>query len=422
MTRPSEQTVRTHRLSNGLTVYAMENHTQPLVTLDMWVKVGSKDEPEDIAGISHFLEHMLFKGTERLAVGQYDRRIEELGGYLNAGTSTDYTHYYVTLPSAKMADALVDMADVLQNSSIHPEEVEKERLVILEEIRQKQDNAIGFLYDEITRSTFESGPYAGTVIGSAATVSAMSRQQLADHYHRFYAPENMVFIAVGDFDTEALLGQLEDLFGRLDRPRRPWREADPPTAYSTPTQKAWERDWQQTYYFLAFPAEPLRTLEQAAILDVAESALVGGRSARLVNRLREKRRLAEHFSGFLNGQRHPSFSAFYAICDEAKIDELREAFFEEMDLLRREGLKPGELARAKRQTINGHLYATETNTGKATMLGYSFAVLDSPDLLTHLPVAADAVTEEQILAVLERFTPDRASSYLAKPAKREAAV
>ncbi|MDK2973488.1 MAG: hypothetical protein PWP23_3243 [Candidatus Sumerlaeota bacterium] len=419
--RPASQrfkektTVETWKLDNGLTVFALESHAVPLVTLDMWVRVGSKDEPAEIAGISHYLEHMLFKGTPRLGVGDYDRRIEQLGGYLNAATSSDYTHYYMTLPSEHLDAALEDMADVLQNSLIDAREVERERSVILEEIRQKQDNPVGFLFDEVMRRTYESGPYAGTVIGSAETVAAMSREQLRDHYLRFYTPENMAFVVAGDFDPATLRPQLDRLLGQFRRETRPWRETPPETKFRAPEALTWQRDWQQTYFFLTFPGVAARDTKTMAALDVTEGLLFGGRSARLTNLLREKKGLVTSLSGLFMTNQHPGFLAIYGTCDPDKLDEIQAVLFEEIERLAKGGPSAAEMSRAKRQIVTDHLYRAETNTGKASLVGYSFAMLGNPALLVNYPDAVEAITADDVRGVLGLLARERASLYVARP-------
>lgn len=414
---PEMPPVQTFALSNGLTVYALENREVPLVTLDMWVRVGSKDEPAELAGSSHFLEHMLFKGTPRLGVGEYDRRIEELGGYLNAATSSDYTHYYLTVPSEHLDRALEDMADVLVNSTIDAGEVEKERQVVLEEMRQKQDNPVGFMYDEIVRRMYASGPYAGTVIGSEETVGGVTAAQLKEHYQRHYAPKNMAFVVVGDFKTADVRARLEELLGKFDRPFAPWREATPATEFARESGDKFERDWQQTYFFLTFPGEAVLTLDQAAAMDVAERLLTGGRTSRLVNSLREKRHLVTSISSFGPAGRHPGFWAFYGSCDADKTEEVRTAILEELARLRREGPTDAEMRRVKRQLVTDHLYQAESNTGKASLLGYGYALFGSPALMTDYPAAIERVTPEQAAAALDRMTADKAALWVAGPAQ-----
>ena len=404
-----------HQLPNGLTLYLQPNDGAPLVTLDAWVRVGSRDEPAELAGISHFLEHMLFKGTERLHTGEYDRRIEALGGYLNAATSADYTHYYVIVPSENLDAAAVDLADVLQNSVIDEAEVEKERQVILEEIRMKDDNPGGFLHDRVTRAMFASGPYAGTVIGSPQTVAALTRPQLREHFERHYAPENMAIVAVGNFDAERLRLRLEELLGGMRRRLRPWRDELPPTVFAPPASTELERDWQQAYFYLAFPGPALESLRQAAALSIAEAVLDGGRTSRLVNALVEKKRLATSISASFPGHREPSFAAISGTCQAGDAARVEEAAMEEVELLRRHGMRKGELARAKRQLLNAHLFAAETNTGQASMLGYSFALFGRPDFLVDYPAAIEAETEEEALAALDVLDPATMSRFVTTP-------
>ncbi|MBI5154269.1 insulinase family protein [Candidatus Poribacteria bacterium] len=408
--------MKTLNLKNGLTVMMIPNPAIPLVTLDVWVRVGSKDEPPELAGVSHFLEHMLFKGTERLAVGEYDRRIEEAGGYLNAATSADWTHYYVVLPSEHLDRALVDLADVVTSSKIAPEEVERERHVILEEIRMKEDNPVGFLYDAITRRAFDSGPYANTVIGSRESVSAITRDQLAEHYQRFYAPSNMALVAAGDFDPEALPIRLEELLAGFDRPLRPWRGEVPDTKFAVPATETWNKDWKETYFFVTFPMPVVNTLEDSAIEDVAQTVLLGGRASRLVKELREKQRLVTTISGYFPSGHHPWFVSIHGTCDPAKLDEARAALFAELESIREHGLGAGELRRAKRQLVTDHLYHTETNTGQATTAGYSFALLGNADLLTRYTEAVEAVTEKDAVEFIGRMTREGASMWVARPA------
>ncbi len=402
-------------LKNGLTVYTIESDQVPLVTLDMWVKVGSKDEPENIAGISHYLEHMLFKGTPRLGVGVYDRRIEELGGYLNAATSGDYTHYYMTLPSQHLDRALVDMADVLINSSLDAEEVESERSVILEEISMKQDQPIGFMYDEITQAVYENGPYKNTVIGSEETVKAITRDQLLEHYTRFYTPQNMAFLAIGDFKTEDLIASLEKELGEFQREYKPYRKVSPVTKFASPKEQIWERDWQQTYFFFTIPGHELNTLERVAIDSVAEQILAGGRNSRLVKALREEQRIVSTISAFAPSHKHESFWGIYGACDADKIDAVKAAILAELELLAKKGITNAELKRARKTLITEHLFQTETNSGKSAMLGMSIALLGNESLVNDLPAALEAVTEAQVIEAINGILNHEMSTFAVRP-------
>lgn len=402
-------------LQNGLKVYTIESDQVPLVTLDMWVKVGSKDEPEAVAGISHYLEHMLFKGTPRLGVGVYDRRIEELGGYLNAATSGDYTHYYMTLPSEHLDRALVDMADVLINSSLDPEEVESERRVILEEISMKQDQPIGFLYDEITQTVFESGPYKNTVIGSEESVKAITREQLLDYYTRFYTPQNMAFLVVGNFKTNELIASLNKELGSFQREYNPYRKVSPPTIFTPAQSKVWERDWQQTYFFFTIPGHGLDSLERIAVDSLTEQILSGGRSSRLVKALREEQRLVTSISAFGPSYKHESFWGIYGTCEADQVEAVKAAVQAELEELVKNGISSSELKRARKTLITEHLFQTETNSGKAGMLGMSIALLGNESLVNDYPAALEAVTEKQIVDTVRELVSTGMSTFSVKP-------
>ena len=406
--------VQRHVMPNGLTVYVVESDQVPLVTLDMWVRVGSSDEPEAIAGISHFLEHMLFKGTPRLGVGVYDKRIEEIGGYLNAATSGDYTHYYMTIPSAQLDRALQDMADVLVNSSIDAGEVEKERLVILEEIRMKNDQPIGFLYDEITRRVYDSGPYENTVIGSSETVSAITRDQLLDHYHRFYAPENMAFLVVGDVRASEILPLVEKELGTFQRALKPHRNVEPITRFSAPVQETWNRDWQETYFFFTLPGHELDSLERIAVDSVVEQVLGGGRSSRLVKTLREEKAIVTSISFFGPSYRYPAFWGIYGTCQPDQVNLVRQ----EVEKVLEEAannLTLEELNRAKKAILTQQAFQTETNAGKAGTLGLSFALLGNAELLTDYPAAVESVTLDQVRKSLGELSTQPVSTFVVTP-------
>lgn len=412
--------MKTYRLSNGLTLVVQSDRSLPLVTLDMWVRVGSGDEPRAMAGASHFLEHMLFKGTQRLPVGEYDRRIEAAGGYLNAGTAMDFTHYYVSFPSAHFDAVLTDFADVLSNSTLDPVEVERERQVILEEIRRKNDNPFGFLFDETVPSLYTAGPYRHTVLGSKDTVSALTRDQLFEHYQRFYAPANMTLVVAGAVDPEATHRQVQAAFGALDRPLRPWHATPEPVAFSPAAERHLTRDFKELYFIFSFPGPAEQGVEQAASLDVLEAVLTGGRASRLVKVLQEEKALVSSISAYMPTSRHGMPLMIYGTCEPGKVEAVRQELSEQLRRLARDGVTADELSRSKRQVANAQLYAVETNNGRAGSLGYSYVLLGGPELATRYQEAVARTSEEAVIAVARQWLRPEAAS-LTTTGRREAA-
>jgi predicted Zn-dependent peptidase len=171
------------RLENGLTVI-FKQVPNKVVTLDVWVNTGSANEDDKLNGISHFLEHMMFKGTPKYGPGQLDKVIMSVGGVWNAGTSKDFTHYYVTVASPYFDRALDCISDMMQNALVDAAEFDKEKQVILEEYRRKQDSPYGVLFDELYETCFLSGPYKRSVLGSFESISALDRKDMYDYYER----------------------------------------------------------------------------------------------------------------------------------------------------------------------------------------------------------------------------------------------
>lgn len=410
-----EYPVTVHRLDNGLTVAIEPDRTIGLVTLDMWVAVGAGDEPAELAGISHFLEHMLFKGTDNLAIGEYDRRIEEVGGYLNAATSLDYTHYYTVFPSEHFDRVLGDFADVLRNSVLAAGEVERERQVILEEISRKQDSPFGYLFDESFPLMYDSGPYRHPVIGSRESVSAITREQLLEHYQRFYAPGNMFLSIVGDVDESAALGRVKEVFADWERPFRPWRDADPEVAWAPPSDRVLVRDWKEAYFILAFPAPRCQSPRDIAVRDLAEALLVAGRSSRLVRVIQEREHLVSGLGGYFPDNRRDTPLLLYGTCTPRRVHEVRSAIFRELRLLQEEGLERAELERARRIVLNSQLFAMETGRQRAHTYGNSLLTHGNLEVIDEYRREVARAGEAEILAfVREFFQEDNASFFVTR--------
>ncbi|MBI1290502.1 hypothetical protein GC173_04575 [bacterium] len=400
------------KLSNGLNLTVLEDHSVPLVTLDMWVRVGSGDEIPGIEGISHFLEHMLFKGTPTLPVGQYDRNVEQVGGYLNAATSMDYTHYYVTIPSQHFDAILRDFSDVMINSVIDPEELESERQVVLEEIARKIDNPFGYLFDETIPAMFRSGPYTHPVIGSRESVSAITRDQMLEHYHRYYAPSNMFLSVVGDVNAEVVRARCEEAFASLNRPLRPWREFSPEPVWKEPGDKTLPMDWNEAYFIMAFPG-PLEgaSRKEMAMLEYADGLLTGGRTARLTNALQEKLAIVSSIGCYFMTNRRAAPMLIYGTCEPAKLDEVRKAIIEEIDKLVKHGATDSEMRRVRRQSVNSTLYGLETNAGRASTLGYSMVMLGDGSLYSDYTDELRKVKESDVLRFMKAYLVAEHSSF-----------
>ncbi|MDO9349774.1 MAG: pitrilysin family protein, partial [Deltaproteobacteria bacterium] len=200
----SKERVHQFTMENGLKVILEENRTSPVVALQVWVKTGSADERDDEAGMCHFIEHMIFKGTGKRKVGEMAKEVESLGGSINAYTSYDQTVYHITIASRYADIALDILADAVQRSVFDPAELEKEREVILEEIRMGEDDPSRKLFRQTMATAFQRHPYGRPVIGYEKTIRAITRDQMLAFFKRWYTPDRIFFVVAGDFDLQEM--------------------------------------------------------------------------------------------------------------------------------------------------------------------------------------------------------------------------
>ena len=186
------------KLANGQTVVVYELRNNPIVTIDTWIKTGSINETDDNNGVAHFLEHLFFKGTKAHPTGEFDRILESKGAIINAATSKDFTHYYITIPSEYFDTAMELHSDMLLNPQIPRKELEKERKVVLEEIAKDGNTPSKKVYDNLNDMMYTTHPYKRKVIGSADIIGTIRREEILDYFNQYYNPSNMVTLVVGD--------------------------------------------------------------------------------------------------------------------------------------------------------------------------------------------------------------------------------
>lgn len=398
-----ESPVQVFKLKNGLTVLIKESHANPIVTLDVWVNTGSFNEPPELNGVSHFLEHMLFKGTKRRPVGQIDLEIESVGGETNAGTSKDFTHYYVTVASDYVATGLDVLADVMMNSTLDEREIERERMVILEEYRRKQDSPFGLLYDLVCETAYRSGPYKQSVLGTTATITSLTRSQLLDYYRRYYTPDNMVLVIVGDVETEKILPLVRRYFGRYRRSKRPFDNLNTRTRWAGPTTRIVEKDVRDTYTVMAFPAPCMANPGETVVMDVVMTLLGEGRSSRLYRQLREKKKLVSTISASYLTSKRPGLFLIYATHDADKLGAVRQATLEEIRRIRNERVGRRELAKAKKMLINDFYFANETTNGQSQSLGLYYILSGSEKYAQRYLREVARVSASDVRRVARRY-------------------
>lgn len=263
-------------LDNGLKLLLREDHDAPLASIWTWYRVGARNEIPGRTGLSHWVEHMQFKGTPTLAKGQIFRDVSRHGGVLNALTSNDWTAYFETIPAERLDLMLAIESDRMANSLFDPDETESERTVILSERQGAENNPTFLLYEEVVGTAFRSHPYRHMVVGHEADLRAISRDDLFSHYQTYYRPNNAFIAAAGDFDAEDLATRIEQSFGALESNYLP-----PSTVPTEPPQRGerrviLRRPAPTTYLRMGFHTPAASHPDTAAIL-VADAVLSGGK-------------------------------------------------------------------------------------------------------------------------------------------------
>lgn len=388
-------------LPNGLRYVVVEDHTAPVVSLQIYVRCGGVNEEGPLAGASHFLEHMIFKGTKDISANEIAKVVESNGGSINAATGMETTHYYVDMPS----DLFDKAFDLLAASVVYPsfpaDEFEKERGVILEEIRRRNDNPQSDLWDAFLASLYRRTPYKNNVIGSEATIKAMTRDMMVDQHKAFYTASNMVVVVAGDVKSSHAVKRIKDFFGPMPKVPAP---AQPPLLEPTSDDaviKTISRPAKQAHVAVGFTGPVLNDKQQVA-MDVLATVLGGGQSSRLYQTLREEKQLVWSVgSSFITHAGSGAFGIF-AECTPERARGLPNEIYLLLYQADSDGFSPQELARAKAQMRSSWLFGQETYHGQASQWGF-YATLGRPQLMATYLKELEKVTLQDLTNLLRIY-------------------
>jgi len=396
-------------LDNGLRVIIQEDHFAPVVAMQMWVKAGSADETPDVAGAAHVHEHVIFKGTTRRPVGAIAAEVESSGGQINAFTSADHTVYHLILASRYFTTGLDIIADAMQNSAFDPHELNKELQVVMEEWKRGEDSPTSRAATELFRLAYTTHPYGRPVIGFRETIEALNRERVLNFYQRWYHPNNMTLVIVGDVDREAARQEI----GRLFAPQRvaalPTRPRTPEPQQKGLRLSAVDMNVEEFYLYLSFPI-PAADHPDVFALDLLSYILGGGESSRLVQTLQADKELVNWISAHAYTPQDAGLFIITAALEQDKIRTVLEETLAPLFRCKYEHLSATELARARANLASDFIYRRETVQGQARQLGYFLTVFDDPDYDRRYLDGLAAVTQQDLQEVARRyFVPDKIS-------------
>jgi zinc protease len=389
------------RLPNGLRYVVVEDHAAPVVSLQVYVRCGGIDEDERSAGVSHFLEHMIFKGTAKLSAGAIAETVETRGGSINAATGTEMTHYYIDVPSDAFAEAFDVLAESVLHPSFPPEEFEKERLVILEEIKRRNDNPQSDLWDAFLANLYRRTPYSTTVIGSVKTITEMTRDIMTRQHAAYYVPSNMAVVVVGDVKTAAVVRRIRESFGA--EPRRDAPALPPllePMAESARIDRL-EKQAQQAHVAVGFLGPTLDDPRQVA-MDVLSVAIGGGNSSPLYQILREQRGSVWTVGTSFITHKGTGVLGVFAECPPEKARSLPNDIYLLLTDLQSRGFTKEETDRAVAQLRSSWLFSQETYHGQASQWGF-YSILGRPELMKTYLKELDRVKPDDLRRLLSTY-------------------
>lgn len=405
-------------LSNGLKVLLKEVHTAPIISSWLWYRVGSRDEIQGRTGVSHWVEHMQFKGTEQFPANILDKSISREGGTWNAFTYMDWTAYFETMPADKIDLALRLEADRMTNSRFIPEEVASERTVIISEREGSENEPLFLLGEAVQQTAFRIHPYHHEVIGDMADLRAITRDDLYSHYRAFYLPNNAVMAVAGDFDTRSMLGRIQELFESIPAGEEPARMARPEPAQHGEVRLSVEGPGSTSYVQVCYrfpPAShpdffPLAVLDSLLAGPSNLNMFSGGisnKTSRLYRALVDKEYVVSVHGGAQATIDPFMYTITMTIHPRRKPEEALAALDREIQRVKEEKVTREEITRAIKQARALFAYGSENITNQGFWLGYAEMFADYGWFETYLE-RLSAVTAKDVQRVAnEYFQPQR---------------
>jgi zinc protease len=394
-------------LANGLKILTVEKPGLPLVSFQVWYRVGSRNERPGITGISHLLEHMMFKGTDRIGPEEFSRIVQKYGGHSNAFTSQDYTAYYENISTEFLSVAMGLESDRMANLKLDPKEFSPERNVVKEERRLRENSPYGRLFEELSAAAYTAHPYGWPVLGWMTDIEAITPQDLRDYYRIYYAPNNAACVIVGAVNRKEAVALVDKYFGGIPR-----NKTSPPRVTTIEPPQMGERrvkvlkDTRMPLVAMGYHTPEIGQPDTYA-LELLSNILSNGESSRLYRSLVYDKQLALFAGGYNDTQTDPTLFIFYsAPLKGHNTEELEQAITEELEKIKRDGVSPRELQKSKNQLEADFIFQQQRNNGLAVQIGSAQTRLSWRYLNSYLKNIR-AVSNQDIISVANKYFIDQ---------------
>lgn len=390
-----------YKLDNGQTVVIYEVKSNPIVTIDTWIKTGSINETDKNNGVSHFLEHLFFKGTQNHGPGEFDTILENKGGLTNAATSKDFTHYYVTIPSKHFDLALNLHADMLLHPLVPRKELEMERKVVLEEISKDMNSPNRVVYENLIDMMYTNHPYKRKVLGTREIIETIPRDEILEYYNQWYFPSNMVTVIAGDVNSAEAIEKIKKEFQAEPKkaPKCAYPVEKPITAQ---VKKVENLPTQSGYMLIGFRGTKITNPDSYA-LDVLSTILGDGRSSIFYQSIKEQKQLAYDISAVNTGFKDDGIFYVSANFIPENADKLEKTIFDDIKTVQKRGVTQEQVNLAKNIIERDTYYNRESVSNIAQEIGYTMVTTNDIKFYKNYLDNIKKVTPEDVKRVANKY-------------------
>ncbi|MHC9542921.1 MAG: M16 family metallopeptidase [Vulcanimicrobiota bacterium] len=402
------------RLSNGLTIITQEVKDSPLASINVFVRAGSKDELPQTEGITHFCEHLFFRGTSSSSGTEFKGALEALGGFCNAETTKDYTRYYINIPSTEAMKGLQLMTDALQNACFDQKEIEQERKVIVEEYKMTSDSASHFFNNTICEMAFPVHPYGRPIIGKEKNIKSFKRPDFLAFRNRFYTPENLIFVVTGNISTEKVSSYLAGIFDHIPNSGQGEHILPQEKIPGEKHEKTVQKNVDDVSIVQAYYGPSIKDRDYIYATDVLCFMLGNGKSSILSRILIDGKDLIKEIDVSFLTQKDPGLIMVFSTLKTKDIALAKKEIQAALENVGKGNFSEDDMKRAKNLIINSSDFGSETNDGKATNLGF-YESIDSYEFAVTYVQNLMKVTKEDIIKTYNKYFTAECCALTVKP-------